>query len=35
MHNDSLFRAVFARIDNVRGWLQELLQDQHLCGQID
>ena len=35
VHNDSLFRAVFARIDNVRGWLQELLQDQHLCGQID
>ena len=35
MHNDSLFRAVFARIDNVRGWLQELLQHQHICGQID
>ena len=35
VHNDSLFRAVFARIDNVRGWLQELLQHQHICGQID
>ena len=35
VHNDSLFRAVFARPENLRGWLRELLRDQPIAGQID
>ena len=35
MHNDSLFRAVFGRLENLRGWLRDLLRDQPIAAQID
>ncbi len=35
MHNDSLFRAVFARKENLRGWLRERLQGQPIVAAID
>jgi Domain of unknown function (DUF4351)/Putative transposase, YhgA-like len=35
VHNDSMFRAVFARPQNLRRWLQDLLRDQPIAQQID
>ncbi len=35
MHNDSLFRAVFGRLEHLRRWLQDLLRDQPIAQQID
>ena len=35
MHNDHLFRAVFARPENLRAWLQERLNGQPIAACID